>query len=282
MINIYARDSFIGNRFHKWSSKRQTLRVSSRVRGEEIKAALKEEAVLNPETTNPGDVNIYVKPVSLGVVGQGDYLDFLDGGHYEAGLKSRPDIKIIACTDYSKQVLSALYPNEIVLIPHHHINFERRHRDRSEVVNIGYIGSYSPKAERHYRWINAKLKEIGLEFNLETNFEYKGREDAVQTYLNSDIFIVQNWWIDDVNPHKIPTKIINAMSFGVPVIAHPRAGYREIEGRYLRASNLDELIDAIESLQNHKTLYKQMAEDGRKFAEKYHIENIIKLYKELK
>ena len=67
MINIFARPSYIGNRFHRWSPVVQTQRLSSRIRGEEMAEFLKDEARLNPEKTSKGDINIYVKPENIDI-----------------------------------------------------------------------------------------------------------------------------------------------------------------------------------------------------------------------
>jgi glycosyltransferase involved in cell wall biosynthesis len=282
MINIYARPSFIGNRFSAKSDKLQTQRLSSRVRAEEMVAFLGEQARLNPEVYNSDDVNIYVKPVSLDVVGEGDYLDFLDGGHFYKELSKRPDVKIIACTQNSYDMLRAEFPNEICLIPHHHVNFENNIRKRDEVKVCGYIGSYSPHTERHYKWLDEQFRQLGLNVTLLTNFEYKTREDAINTYLSMDILVIADWWLPDHNPHKIPTKIINAASFGVPAIATPLAGYKEIEGYYLHANGLDELVANIKCLTLNKGLYDVFRMHARAMATDYHINHIVEKYLELK
>lgn len=281
MINIYARPSFIGNRFSGKSDKLLTQRLSSRVRAEEIAEVLGDKVQLNPEASLIGDINIYVKPVSLDVVGEGDYLDFLDGGHFEKELHDRSDIKVIACTEHSRNVLVNVFENEVVLIPHHHINFERKTRQRKDVTVCGYIGSYSPHTERHYKWLQTQLNELNLGVELITNFEYKTREDAINTYLNMDILVIADWWLPDHNPHKIPTKIINAASFGVPAIASPLAGYEEIKGLYFEAPNLSKLVEHISILKSNQEFYNKFANIIKENAEKYHIENIAKLYLEL-
>jgi hypothetical protein len=282
VINICSRPSFIGNRFSRWSKKTQTQRLSSRVRAEEIGEALPDDVRINPEVASPADINIYVKPVSLDVVGHGEYLDFLDGGHYYVELYSRPDIKVIACTEHSYDVLSSEFENEIILIPHHHINVERKQRQRVGVSTLGYIGSYSPHTERHYKYLANLMREDLPDMHLETNFEYKTRQDAVNTYLNMDILLISDWWLPDHNPHKIPTKIINAASYGVPAIARPLNGYKEIEGLYLPANNYDEILVQVRKLRDDPTYYAKFAERIRLNAEKYHIDEIKKLYLSLK
>jgi predicted GNAT superfamily acetyltransferase len=237
---------------------------------------------LNPDTSVDGDVNIYVKPVSIDVVGYGDYLDFLDGGHFYNELHKRPDIKVIACTEHSRKVLEAEFPNEIILIPHHHINLERKARERTDITVCGYIGSYSPRSERHNNWLKEQFDKLNVGVTLITNFEYKTREDAINTYMDMDILVIADWWLADHNPHKIPTKMINAASFGIPSIAFPRAGYEELEHLYIRANNLDELVSNIKYLMTNRAGFDDLAQRLRVFAEGYHIENIAKLYLDLK
>jgi hypothetical protein len=284
MINVFARPSYIGNRWHRWSDVTQTQRLSSRVRAEEMAEWMPGEIRVNPwaEEIGENDINIYVKPENVDMVGHGDWLDYLDGGHFDdfGQLKKRPDINLIAVSENSFDTLKKDYPNnKIVLIPHHHINFKMLQRTKTTIDTCGYIGSYSPGAEKVYRRIKYALAEIGIVFIVK--FDYKSREDAVDFYKNIDLLIVGGWEWGDPKPHKIPTKLINAFSFGIPAIAYPLGGYKEIEGLYYPVHNMAELIDAVTKFKD-QLYYDSWATKAFTFSQKYHIDQIAKLYRQLK
>jgi len=247
--------------------------LTSRVRGDEITNYLKGKR--NPP--EPEGVCIYLKPRNLDKVKDGWYVDFLDGGVRYGDLAKRPKIKVIAASEASYEELKAKIPNPVVLIPCHHINHERAKRTRTEVTTCGYIGSPSPLATKIYEEIAQELKQIGFEFT--TCFNYHTREDAVSLYMGIDLFVIAPW--DDKNIHKIPTKIINAASFGIPTIAYPMAGYKEIEDYYVKAMSNKEIVEQA-MLFKDKEYYQKWVDKILPMAEKYHIENIIKLYQEIK
>ena len=167
--------------------------------------------------------------------------------------------------------------NKIVLIPSHHINIERFRRERTEITTVGYIGSPSPIAFKEYELIGERLKTIGLDFI--TCFNFKTREDAINLYRSIDIFLIGDLPKSDTH-QKNPTKIINAASFGIPTIAHPVIGYKEIEGSYIHASSLDEMIAEAQKLKDKK-VYDEWSKKAYTMAEKYHISKIAELYKKL-
>lgn len=244
MISIFAKPTyFLGpeNRKESWILQR----VSSRIRGEEIAEYL--GAKLNEERS---DVNIYVKNCRTEEVKDGDYVDVLDDIWIMEWLKFRPKVKVIAMSLSHRDWLRSILSNEIVYIPHHHVNFERAVRTRKEITTVGYIGA------------RQTIKVEGFKFVYEKNF--KTRQDVIDFYKKIDIQIIGE--VPD-NPYYHPTKIINAMSFGIPTVAPKRMGYREVKGFYYQ--NIKELKDGWD------------AERLINEAEKYHISNIAKLYQQL-
>jgi len=272
MISIFARPAYLGNLYHQFTNEDNLHRVSSRVRGEEIAEYL--GVKLNKER---GDVNIFVKPYSLNEVKDGDWVDFLDGGKYFELLKERPKVNVIAGSLRSYEWLKDNLRNKIVLIPSHHLNFQRLHRKRKNKISGGYIGSPSPLAYKMYEEVRLRFEKIGMGFH--TCFNYKLRDDAVNLFLKTDIFVIADF-SPDYNPHKIPTKIINAASFGIPTIAFPLEGYKEVEGYYIHAHNLDEVISEAEKLKNID-YYRGWSRSVLRMAEGYHISKIAELYKKL-
>ncbi|OGM75808.1 hypothetical protein A2208_01990 [Candidatus Woesebacteria bacterium RIFOXYA1_FULL_43_16] len=250
-----------------------TKLTSSRIRGIEMATYL--QAKHNPKEGYKNDVCIYVKPKEMSAIKDGDWVDFLDSNiSLIVQLKDRPKVKVIAASEASNEALKRVLPNEIILIPSHHINQEKLKRTRRQISIGGYIGGFSPM----YEEIRRGLKKIGFDFV--TCFDFKGRTDAMKLYESIDLLII-GWWTGDDSPHKIPTKIINAASFGIPSIAYPLRGYKEIEGFYVSAHNLSEIITEAEKFKD-EDYYNRWAKKISKMAEKYHISKIAKLYKKLK
>jgi hypothetical protein len=275
MISIFARPCYIGNRYPRHTDQSSALRLSSRIRGEEVANYL--GAKLNPRDGFENDVCIHVKPMSLNKVKDGDYVDFLDGGRIFELLDDRPGVKVIAASQASLEALRWNLKNEIVLIPQHHLNKDRLRRNRNEIKVAGYIGSPSPIAFKLYEDIRQALAPIGFDFK--TCFNFQTTQDAIDLYMSVDLFIIGPYVGDD-SPHKIPTKLINAASFGVPTIAYPLSGYMEIEGKYVKAKTIPEIVFEAQKFKD-ETYYANWSKSVADFSEQYHISNIAKLYQSL-
>lgn len=239
MISIFAKPPyFLGDNGKETEWLLQ--RVSSRIRGEEIAEYL--GAKLNGERS---EVNIYVKGCRTGDVQDGDYVDVLDDIWIFDWLKDRPKVKVIAMSLSHQDWLRSKLTNEIVYIPHHHMNFDRVIKTGKGMVT-GYVGA---------------PQKVKADIYL-TNF--KTRQDIIDFYKKIDIQVIGE--APDV-PYYHPTKIINAMSFGIPTVAPKIMGYKEVEGFYFY------------SLQELKKGWD--ADRLIKEAEKYHIENIAERYRQL-
>jgi len=268
MISFFALDSYIGKSYSKHGPD-SVRRLSSRIRGEEIASYL--GAKYNPPERE--GVCIWVKPRDLSVIQDGDYIDFLDGEFNPKRLKSRPKIKIIASSEYQYNFFKG-YPNEVVLIPSHHLNTDRIKRTRKEIKVAGYIGVPSPSVYKRFDDIKAELAKIGIDFV--TEFLFKVKQDALDFYDKIDIFVYGDWDFLD-HPHRIPTKIINAASFGIPSVAFPCMANLELEGYYVKANNMEETIEGVKSLM-YPVFYQEMVDKIMPMAERYHISNVAKLY----
>lgn len=246
MISIFAKHTyFLGEKDKEkdWRLKR----VTSRIRGEEMAEYL--GAKLNPEKAE--GPCIFVKGCRRNLIKDGDYVDVLDDTWTVNWLKNRPRVKVIAMSLSHYDWLKTQLKNEIVYIPHHHVNFERIVRSRKDITTCGYIGA--PQ----------KIKVMeGFKFISLNNF--KTRQEIIDFYKKIDIQVIGP--VPDV-PYYHPTKIINAMSFGIPTVSPKRKAYREVEGFYWQD---------IEELRNGWDALRLIDE-----AEKYHISNIAKLYEEI-
>lgn len=251
-------------------------RLTSRVRAEEIAAYL--GAKMNPTEGYENDVCIYIKYYRLGQVKDGAYVDVLDDRHVTELLKTRSKIKVIAMSKPHFDFLKSELKNKIVYIPHHHINFDRIKRNRKRIINCGYVGS-NPRYDIDLNEnIAERLKKIGLNFI--PYYHYDTKKDIINYYKKIDLQIIGHFVRLDT-PYYHQTKIVNAMSFGIPTIACPRLGYIEVKDFYTAVNNMDELVAAAEMMKDPKE-YDKWPEKIIAEAEKYHISNIAKLYRKLK
>ena len=276
MISFFARVTY----FEENSKRGDGLylhRVSSRIRAEEIANYLGIGVRVNPKDGYENDVCVWIKPKTLKPVKDGDYVDVLDELVFSISwFKERPRVKIIAMTLYQYEYLKKNLKNEIILIPHHHINFERIQRKKNDVLTCGYIGAYSKNHLEIDKKIKKKLNEIGVDFV--PLLDFKWREDAIEYYKKIDIQIIpyHDCRRSDVSIH--PTKIINAASFGIPTIAIPFYGYKEVEGFYIPLKNIDNLVEEVKRLKEN---YVEWSNKVIRKSEEYHISNISELYKNL-
>ena len=250
-------------------------RLTSRVRAEEIATYL--GAKMNPTKGYENDVCIYVKWYRLDAVKDGAYIDVLDDRHAVERLKGRPGIKVIAMSKPHFEFLKTVLKNEIVYIPHHHINFDRVKRTRKRILNCGYIGSNPTHDVQLNKDIASRLKKIGLNFI--PYYHFDTRQDIINYYRKVDIQVIGHFDRLD-NPFYHQTKIVNAMSFGIPTIASPRLGYTEVKDFFIPVNTMDELVKAATTLKDPK-VYNQWPKKIIAESEKYHISEIAKLYRQL-
>jgi glycosyltransferase involved in cell wall biosynthesis len=250
-------------------------RLTSRVRGEEIAKYLK--AKFNPTEGYENDVCIYVKSSRFDRIKDGNYVDILDDLYAIEQLKTRPKIKVIAMSTPHLEYLQRILKNNVTYIPHHHVNLEKFRRKRKKIINCGYVGSGSGYDVRVNKEIGKILADIGL--NFVPLYHYSTRKDIVNYYKGIDLQIIGSFTHLDV-PYYHQTKIVNAMSFGIPTIACRRLGYRDVEGYYIPVNNMEELIKAAMKMKDPSE-YNLWPEKIITESEKYHISQIAKLYRKL-
>lgn len=274
-LTFFAKEPFLRENKEE-NSGLYLQRVSSVIRAKEIAKFL--GAKYNPKAGYEKDVCIYVKPPGLERVKDGDFVDVLDDLKVTETLKSRPKVKVIAISGPHYQWLKSILKNEIVLIPHHHINFEKVKRDRKEIKVCGYIGTYRPYHIKINNKIGSMLNKIGMSFVQLYNF--KKRFDIIKFYKQIDIQIIGHFRHIANVPQYHAAKIINAMSFGIPTVAGPKLGYKDVDNYYIHARSFDELIKEVEKLKDQK-YYNVWAKKILPEAENYHISKIAKLYQKL-
>jgi len=253
-------------------------RVSTIIRAKELVSFM--GAKYNPREGYENDVCVYLKPPRLNRIKDGDYVDVLDDQSGPRMLQMRPGIKVIAMSGPHYEWLKTFLKNEIVLIPHHHVNFERARRERKEVVNCGYVGAYHPDHVAINKEVGRRLAEVG--FNFIPLYNFRIRDDIINFYMQIDIQVIGFFKFLTNVPYYHQTKIVNAMSFGIPTVAGQKLGYRDIDNCYIHVSNLDEFIIEVKKLKEEPEYYKYWSEKGLERAESYHISEIAKLYQALK
>lgn len=249
-------------------------RGSSIIRGQQVAEYLGMK--LNPKSDYGNDVCIYVKMRPPKGFPRYSYFDVIDGIEHISWLLNHPKIGVIACAKSGHEYLTKkLRRDDVVLIPQHHCNYERIRRKRKSVTVAGMIGRIT-----HIRHLQEDIKRglagIGVEFKIETQFE--GRQAVVDFYKQIDIQAV---WRPIHRPLKNPLKLVNAGSFGIPTVAFPEIGYKEIEGYYLPAGTIAEMIDGIRRLKESESLYEFYSQKLMEKIENYHISKVSKLYLDL-
>lgn len=278
MISIFAREYFIGEDAGTFTGP-CLHRGTSLIRGKQVTEYL--GGKYNPKAKFEGDICIYLKPKTLDHIKDGSYVDFSDCEPYlKKLLQDRPKIKVIASSLTSFEYLKKKLKNEIFLIPEHHCNFERKTRTRKEIATGGIITNPSAITYAAYDRVKKLLSEIGFKFI--TCYDWKERKDVVDFYAQIDFQVIALFGIYKFfDPFRHPTKIINAASYGIPTVANWQAGYKEFEGNYIPVHNIYDLVKEVEKLKN-QDYYNQWGRKIIKAAEPYHIENIAKLYKQLR
>ena len=274
MISINARPSY-WERGH--TREKYLHRLSARIRGEEVVEYL--GGKFNAESREKDDVCIFIKPRHLQPVKDGDYVDVLDDIQVIPLLKERPKVKVMAMSEVHYNYLKKELNNEITLIPHHHINFERQKRTRNKTLVGGIIGSPSAVAYKITDEIKNGLAKIGIDFT--TCFDYKTRQDMLNFFIKTDFIVI--WYFDFYKRdcfYRHPTKMINAASFGIPTLAQPILGYSEFEGFYIPIETVDDIVKEAMKLKDID-YYNQWSDKLLKEAEEYHISKTSKLYQNL-
>lgn len=263
---------------------RHLQRVSTIIRGEQI-AAYMQNARLNPESGYKNDVCIYVKPhvkrdkiFDFKFEGH-PYLDMVDGFELRHLLNKHPEVPAIVFSDIDAETMPKYVSNKIIVIPHQHINFERVYRERDGVRRVGVIGS-----EGAFKWIPDEIRHglANRRIELVEHSIMFPRMTVTKFYNKMDVMLV---WSPYNHPNKPglynPFKIVNASAFGIPTIALDKPAFAEMEGCYIPVHTPEEFLTQLDALRTSKTLYTDMAKMCLQKSERYHIENITKLYQQL-
>lgn len=235
-------------------------------------------AKFNPTSGYENDICIFVKKRPPDSFPKHSYYDVVDHPRAGTWLLEHPNMKVIATSVLQKEYLSkVLGRKDIILIPHHHCNYERVRRNDRPVKNVGFIGNLKTFQYDLYELCN-RLSKSGL--NLIFRYKYSNRQDVVNFYNKIDIQII--WRFNIRHNYHNPLKLSNAGSFGIPTISYPEPNFvTEWNDYFIPVLTIDKLFQKIEWLRDEKN-YKQISDKVIEKAEEYHIEKISKLYLELK
>ena len=130
-----------------------------------------------------------------------------------------------------------------------------------------------------------QLQKISLESNNRDNIIFHGklnRDDINHIFLKSDIYIQAS------NYEGLPHSLLEAMSYGIPVLCTPVGECKEILGNEDRGYMLDlpvsknNIISKISQIIGEKNIANKKGERGRDFInENYNLTNSFNLYKNL-
>ena len=146
----------------------------------------------------------------------------------------------------------------------------------SPLINLNIIGD-GPELNQ--------LQKISLESNNKDNIIFHGklnRDEINHIFLNSDIYIQAS------NYEGLPHSLLEAMSYGIPVLCTPVGECKEILGNEDRGYILDlpvsknNIKSKISEIIGEKDIANKKGERGKDFInEKYNLTNSFNLYKNL-
>ena len=146
----------------------------------------------------------------------------------------------------------------------------------SPLINLNIIGD-GPELNQ--------LQKISLESNNKDNIIFHGklnRDDINHIFLKSDIYIQAS------NYEGLPHSLLEAMSYGIPVLCTPVGECKEILGNEDRGYILDlpvsknNIKSKIIEIISEKNIANKKGERGKDFiTEKYNLTNSFNLYKNL-
>ena len=244
----------------------------------------------NPTEGYKNDICIYVKIIPPEGHPKHSYSDVDDSPKAAEYLKTHPELGVIAISETAKDFLNKfLNRNDVVFIPHQHVNFERRLRPDRPVKTVGIIGSAITAFQYPVKPFRKELAKMGLELKFEQDYwnTYKSTPEREMRLNVADFYYsidIQLGWrprvvFRSMAPFQNPNKLGNSSSFGIPMVAYPEPSYvREWDGCFVPANTIEEVFLQIKKLKDDPVFYKDIAAKALKRAEDYHIDNIAKLY----
>jgi hypothetical protein len=238
----------------------------------------------NPKSGYENDICIYVKFPPPHIHPKRTYYDIVDTWKAAPYLQLHPEVIGICQTEYNRKYLTDVFKlRNLIVIPEHHCNFERRHIPEREIKTVGIMGSIS-SFQYPIDTVRSQLRQIGLELHFEQNYweHFKNSRLAISDYyMKMDIQVV--WRPKRMDYYYCnPLKLYNAGSFGIPTVAYPEHDYvDEWHGNFCSVNTIEYLIAACAEMKRNRKYYNRYAQRAWNKAQKNHIDRISKLYLQL-
>jgi len=248
----------------------------------------------NPKKGFENDICIYVKILPPDNPPKRSYSDVDDSPKAAKWLKRHPEVGVIAISETAKDYLCKfLGRGDVVFIPHQHCNFERDLRPDRPVKTVGIIGSNITAFQAPVEPFRKRLAKMGLELKFEQDYwnSYKTTPEREMRLNVSDFYKSMDIQVGFrprsifkiMAPFQNPNKLGNSSSFGIPMVAFPEPSYvREWGECFVPARTIEEMLTQIKRLKDDPRFYKEIAKKALARAEDYHIDNVAKLYLNLK
>lgn len=168
------------------------------------------------------------------------------------------------------------------IVPHHTVNYERHRNPLRPVKRVGYVGlpeQLSAKAD-----IEALCQKKGVEF---VSIHPNTREECVEVMKTIDVGVVFAEGGDNIRPrvaelmkrYKPNTKLSNFQSFGIRTVCTPYESYLEFGDNATRFEpDRDGMLWSLEMLIEGSSLSQLESDRAFEVGERFHIDNIKKLY----
>lgn len=258
--------------------------ASGEIRGRQMAKAV--GGVVDAKEIYSDDVLIFIKgfpPDKLIEHAKHVYIDVDDGWGLIDILRRRLDVTPIAASRVGQKYLQEqLGRDDVLMIPPHHCNFERDARTTDMLKVAGFIG-YGENLHLNVDELRSALSCKNIQLVIKTDFS--NRKDVCSFYKTIDIQISFRKPDSVINPApqlRDVTKLINAGSFGIPIVATPEPTYvDEFDMCFLPAESIEKIAEHCGNLKSDGWLYHTMSMRALQRAEQYHIDTVSPMFKEL-
>ena len=214
-------------------------------------------------------------------LGKNFFIDIIDGTKGVRFARKNPEVGIIASSKSSHEYISKkLNRKDVILIPHHHCNFENETIPDRPIRNVGFVGHDTLNVFDH--GLKELFMDIGLQFN--SLIAPTTRESVVSFLLSIDIQIAATFGISpEKRLLKNSLKLSNGGSFKIPSVATPEISYvTDYDECFVKANDIESIVRSCKLLKDDRSLYRSISEKSFEKSKNYHIEEVVKLYEQTK
>lgn len=174
---------------------------------------------------------------------------------------------------------------DVYVIPHHTVNYKKHTNPLRKAQRVGYVGL--PEQLSAKDDIDALCKKMGIEF---VSIHPNTREECVEIFKTIDVGVVFAEGNAGIRPrvaelmkrYKPNTKLSNFQSFGIRTVCTPYESYLEFGGNASRFEHdRDGMLWSLEMLIEGSSLSALEREHAITVGERFHIDEVIKLYRKM-